>query len=228
MQGDALHAGQGLSARRLRDLSETAARIKATRDQAARDLDLRSKEVDTLTAKIDVLAKVAELFRALMDKLVLGHVRSVESVVSDGLKTIFFDQEMSFEAEVAQKYNRISIDFFIRQEAGKIPVRGHPLESFGGGPASISSLVLRILALLRLKRWPVLLLDETLAAVSDEYIDPTGKFLKRLAETTGISILLVTHKQAFLDHAVVAYSGTETGEGRARRLQLHAHRVRAA
>jgi len=176
--------------------------------------------------KLDVLAKVGELFRALMDRLVLDHVRSIESIVSEGLRSIFHDQDLTFGAEVGQRYNRIAIDFFIEQGTDKLPIKGHPLESFGGGPASISSLVLRILALLRLKRWPVLLLDETLGAVSDEYIDQTGRFLKKLAETTGISILLVTHKQAFIDHATVAYQGSEVGEFSER--HLHLHRLRSA
>jgi ABC-type thiamine transport system ATPase subunit len=65
------------------------------------------------------------------------------------------------------------------------------------------------MTLLRLKRWPILFLDETLAAVSDDYLDPTGGFLKKLAAATKIDVLLVTHKQAFLDHAQVAYQGTE-------------------
>jgi ABC-type dipeptide/oligopeptide/nickel transport system ATPase component len=156
-----------------------------------------------------------------MDRLVLDHVKSIEKVVSEGLRTIFADQDLSFEAEVSQRYNKIAIDFVIRQDNDRVPVRGHPLVSFGGGPASIASLILRVIAMLRLKRWPFLALDETLAAVSDDYIDQTGLFLRKLSETTGIAILLVTHKQAFLDHAVVAYRGVEIVEdGGTRHLKL--------
>jgi hypothetical protein len=222
MQGDTLHAGQGLiEAERVRDLVRVTTRLQAMRDQAVSDLEARTREVEALSSKIDVLSKVAELFRALMDRLVLDHVRSVESIVSEGLHTIFYDQELNFEAEITQRYNKIAIDFFITQEAGKVPVRGHPLESFGGGPASIASLILRLLAMLRLKRWPVLLLDETLAAVSEGYVDQTGRFLQKLSESTGIPLLLVTHTQAFLEHASVAYSGSEVGDGVERHLQLH-------
>lgn len=210
MHGDAVHAGSDLN--RVRALSQSATRLQALRDQTVRELDARGKEIDSLTAKIEVLSKVNELFRALMDRLVLDHVKSIESIVTEGLHAIFYDQELGFETEVSQRYSRISIDFFIKQARDRIEVRGHPLHSFGGGPASIASLILRILALMRLKRWPLLLLDETLAAVSDEYIDQTGQFLKRLAETTSIPILLVTHKQAFTEHANVAYLGSESGD----------------
>jgi ABC-type bacteriocin/lantibiotic exporter with double-glycine peptidase domain len=55
----------------------------------------------------------------------------------------------------------------------------------------------------------LLFLDETLSAVSDEYIDLTGRFLKRLAASAIIDVLLVTHKQGYLDNADLAYRGHE-------------------
>lgn len=213
MQGDSLHAVNGLTGwrKRVQDLNRTATRLQATRDEVASDLEARRSEVETLSGRIDRLALVGELLRALMDKLVLDQVKSIEDIVTEGLKTIFFDQGLKFEAEVSQKYNKVSIDFFFRQGTDAMAVRGHPLESFGGGPSSIASLVLRLLSLLRLKRTPVIFLDETLGAVNgDEYIDAAGQFLHKLATTTGIDILYVSQKAAFTDHADIAYqAGSE-------------------
>jgi hypothetical protein len=176
---------------------------------------------------MDVLAKVGELFRALMDLLVLKHVRSVEGVVTDGLRSIFVDQNLSFEAEIVQRYNRICIDFFIRQErgGGKYLVRGNPLDSFGGGPSSIASLVLRLLVLLKLKRWPLLLLDETLSPVSSDYIEATSLFFKKLATSLGIPTLLVTHKQEYIEYATLSYLASEKASDKDQP-QLEVHRVR--
>jgi len=216
MPGDSVRPGDGLNAsRRVKTLGQTASRLEAVRDQLTESLTSVEAEVETLTSRLEVLAQVSELFRALMDKLVLGYVQTLESVVTEGLHTIFEDQDLGFEAEVTQKYNKIAIDFFINQERGadKVPIRGRPMESFGGGPTSIASFVLRVLALLRLKRYPVLLLDETFSAVSDEYVVQTGRFLRQFSESTGIDILLVTHKQAFTEHAAIAYLGSEKPSG---------------
>jgi len=195
--------------RRTRALNETATRLSAVRDRLTEDLASRQTEVEALSLRIDKLAKVGELLRALMDKLVLDQVRVIEGVVTEGLRAIFPDLVLAFEAEVGAKYNKIAIDFFIKQGTDDVAVRGSPIESFGGGPTSVSSLILRLLALLRLKRFPLLMLDETLAAVSDEYIDDAGAFLRKLAASTGIDILLVTHKASYLDHADGAYQGYE-------------------
>jgi hypothetical protein len=218
MQSDALRDKYRVRVKNLRDRSSG---YQALRAQVQRELDLRTQEVESLTLKLDTLAKVGELFRALMDRLVLDHVRSIEGVVTEGLKTIFVDQDLTFEAEISHRYNKIAIDFCLRQDNQLMPIKGHPLEAFGGGPTSIASLILKVLAIRRLKKWPLLALDETLAAVSDEYIDQTGAFLRQLAEKTGIAILLVTHKPAFLDHAAIGYKGTEVlAEDGTRHLRL--------
>ncbi len=210
-------------AQRVKALALRASHVETLRDKAREDLEARCKEIDQLSNRIDVLVKVGELFRALMDKLVLSHVRSVEAVITEGFKAIFFDQTLTFEAEIATRYNRICVDFYIKQErsGGKHVVRGRPLENFGGGPSTIASLVLRMLVLMKLKRKTVLFLDETLSAISPEYIDQTGLFLRKLSASTGTPILLVTQQRDFVEKATVAYMASEHVEdGKAPRLAV--------
>ena len=198
--------------RRVRDLSDRSVRIATLRDQLIVDLSTIEREIVDLSERSCLLQKVGELLRALLDRFVADQVHDIESIVTDGLQAIFHDQVLKFQAEISAKYNKVSIDFSLRQGDGPLAIEGKPLDSFGGGPSSVASLLLRILTLLRLHRRPVLFLDETLSAVSDEYVDQTGQFLRRLAEQVGVDILLVTHKHSFLDHANAAYRGTETIE----------------
>jgi DNA repair exonuclease SbcCD ATPase subunit len=122
--------------------------------------------------------------------------------------------DLSLESEVGFKYNKISVDLFFRKGMKGHPAsyRGRPLEAFGGGPSSVISLILRVLTVRKMKLWPLLILDESLAAVSDDYIDFTGQFLRALAEKMGFDIILVTHKQAFLEHAHTALRCSEEVE----------------
>ena len=207
MSSDSLRTRNGLTdwRRRVQALNDTTTRLQITRDRIAEELAARQLEVEALSLRIEKVTKAGELLHALMDKLVLDQVRTIEGVVTEGLHAIFPDLALAFEAEVGTKYNKIAIDFFLKQGTDDTAIRGAPMESFGGGPSSVSSLILRLLALLRLKRFPFLLLDETLAAVSDEYVDEAGQFLRKLAASTGIDILFVTHKAAFLEHAAHAF-----------------------
>ena len=218
MASDPVHAVEGLAAR-VRELRGKATRLSTLRDQLDAELQAKGQEVGELTTLIEKLTKVGELFRLLMDLLVVKQVRSVENVVTEGLRTIFHDLELAFEADVGPKYGKVSVEFFIRQGAKDDPLshRGRPLEAFGGGPSSVASLALRVLTVMKLKRYPFLALDESLGAVSDEYTDTTGQFLRRLAEQLGLDVLLVTHKAAYVDHADKAYTCSEVVEKDGRR-----------
>lgn len=208
MSGDALHDLDGLT-HRLQAVRESRTKLVTLRDRLADELQAKETEVKALDYEVDLLTKVGELFRVLMDQMVDRQVKIVEKVATDGLQRVFPDLGLSLESEVGPKYNKIAVDFFIRKGSGPMSHRGRPLESFGGGPSSVVSLILRVLTIKKLKRWPILVLDESLAAVSDDYIEYTGRFVRALAERLGFDILLVTHKQAFLEHAHMAYRGTE-------------------
>lgn len=211
MQGDAVHAVEGI-AERVKALSRRATQLVTLRDRLNRDLAEKETEVQQLGVEIEKLTMVSELFRKLMDLMVDKQVRAVESVVTEGLRSIFHDLDLSFEADVGPKYNKIAVEFFLRHGTKEDPLshRGKPLDSFGGGPSSVASLVLRILTVLRLKRFPILFLDEALAAVSVDYVDQTGLFLTSLAQRMKIDILLVTHQQGFVEHADRAYRCSES------------------
>lgn len=223
MSGDAVHAVEGV-ADRVKSLNRRLHQASVLRDRLNEELVQKEIEVQNLDREVAKLTLVSELFRKLMDLMVDKQVRAVEDVVTEGLRSIFHDLGLSFEAEVGPKYNKIAVEFFIRQGSKEDPLspRGRPLDSFGGGPSSVASLILRVLTVLRMKRYPVLFLDETLAAVSVEYVDYTGRFLMSLAERLKIDILLVTHQQGFVDHATRAYRCSEEvfEDGASRRLAL--------
>lgn len=221
MSSDAVHGLEGLS-QRVQAVGVRSVRLVTLRDQLVSDLAETRSEIERLSGEVELLTKVGELFRMLMDKMVTNQVHVIEQIVTEGLQSIFHDLDLYFESEIGPKYNKIAVDFYIRQGPADDPLshRGRPLEAFGGGPTSVASLTLRVLSVLRLKLWPFLILDEALGAVSDEYTSPTARFLQTLAAKMNMDILLVTHKPAFTDHADLAYRCAETIDGTSRSLVL--------
>lgn len=214
MSSDPLLAVEGLTlTQRVEALKRTATKLAALRDKHTEDLEAKTAEVDDLTKRIELLGKVHELFHTLMDLMVVKQVRAVEAIVTEGLQTIFGD-DYYFEADVGPKWGKVSVDFSIRKGPtdGPNTHSGPPLESFGGGPSSLASLTLRVLTVLRLKLWPMFVLDEALGAVSDEFVDQTGLFLRQLAEKAGVDIMLITHKTAFRDHAHKSYQCAQASD----------------
>lgn len=218
MYSDPNGAVSGLSPeQRVKNILDRASRLSASRDALQGEQSQLQEQVGQLDNEVLEIQQTIELYKMLLDSEISGQTQNLSSIVSNGLQAIFQDQDIRFEADLTQKYNRVGIDLsFVSGDPERGGIKAHPLEAFGGGPTSVASLILRVLTLLRTKRAPILLLDETLAAVADQYIDVTGEFLSRLAETSGIDLLLVTHKQAFLDHANAAYQAEQsetTSEG---------------
>lgn len=199
----------GLLGARYDAATDRVRRVQMTRDMLlAREGDLR-REIARLGEEDVVLEKVAQLFKHLIDKYVHEYAESFSAVVTEGLKAIYHDQDLSFAIEVEQKRGKVAARFVLTQGG----VSGDPLQGFGGGVASVISLLLRILVLLKANKARYLLLDESLAALSDEYVEPCGEFLQKLCTDLGVHVLLVTHNAGFVDLAHTAYLGAPDAEG---------------
>jgi ABC-type Mn2+/Zn2+ transport system ATPase subunit len=64
---------------------------------------------------------------------------------------------------------------------------------------------LRIVVLNRRGLRPLLLLDESLAAVADHYVPRVGQFLALLSERMGLDVLAVSHNPALVEASTTAY-----------------------
>lgn len=186
---------------RLDSVSRKIDRLSAEERALKKRIDTLKSEISSGRDRIAVLEKVEELFKFLLDKYVHQYAESFSAVVTEGLQAIFHDQDLEFEVVVSQKRGKIWIDFETVQNG----VRGPSLEAFGGGVSSVQSLLLRILVLLKSGLARYLILDESLAALSEEYVGNAGEFIAKMCDELGVTVLLITHNKAFLDHADKAY-----------------------
>jgi DNA repair ATPase RecN len=170
-------------------------------------------QIEHLNQEDVLLEKVGELFKHLLNKYVYEYAESFSRIVTEGLQSIYFDQDVKFDIEVEQKRGKVYANFVTEQNG----VRANPLESFGGGVASVVSLLLRILVLLKADLARYLVLDEALGALSTEYVETCGDFLRKLCDELDVNILLVTHNADFVDQSDNAYMGSSDAN---ERLQL--------
>ncbi len=209
MFGDVLHDGDDLTLlkRRVERVVTNKVRLSALRDQLKAEILSKENEIQDLGQEVEVLSKVLELYRVLTNQMVEKHVSLVEKVSTQGLQSVFYDRDLSLEAEVDFKRNNVSVELFFRKgdKDHALSYTGEPLESFGGGPASLVSFILRVLAVKKLGLYPLFVLDESMAAVADKYIPLTSQFIRKMTESLGLNLLLVTHKAAFVESAHAYY-----------------------
>lgn len=197
---------------RYEDLLRRSDKIEAQYDLLQQTEVRLQGKIEDLEAEILLQEKVSELFKHLLERYVHEYAESFSALVTEGLQAIYHDQDVRFKIQVEQKRGKVYATFVTRQKGRD----GDPLESFGGGVAAVQSLILRILVVLKQDLAKYLFLDESLAALSSEYVDTCGEFLRKFCERMGVHVLLVTHNPGFLDHATLAYKGTLNSKGRLR------------
>jgi len=159
--------------------------------------DSIADQVSNLEEDNSVLQKTEKVLKHLVDKLAKKDLSKMDQLVTYGLNTVFPGRDIKFETELLERGNKIKINL-------KTLYNGSLVDAENKSSISVvESFLLRILCISKLKKAPLLLMDETFAAVGSEYIENISKLVSELSNKLGIDILLVTHNPAFQ-----AYSDT--------------------
>tara|TARA_B100000745_G_scaffold300393_1_gene254182 strand:+ start:993 stop:1658 length:666 start_codon:yes stop_codon:yes gene_type:complete len=202
---------------RYKDVYARLVRAKADHASAHMRVAELNDEIDALSAEYDIRMKSSQVLRQLLTDTTRENLESIDKLVTEGLQTVFHDQkDIEFRSKMVEKLDQIHIQF----ETVQGDAEGKASESFGASVTVVESFLLRIVIVLRMGLAPVLLLDESFAQVSEHYIEPLGKLLKRLCRDLGLRILLVTHKTGFIESADTVYKVSSVEEGDVRTLKI--------
>jgi DNA repair exonuclease SbcCD ATPase subunit len=188
-------------ARRLVDRQRTEAQMLA---QQGKHL---LQEIRQLNQVVELHEKAALVLTAIGEQRQDAAQRSIETLVTEGLQTIFGD-ELSFHLVPTVRAKSPVVDLIVRSQLSDgTLVDTDVLAARGGGLAAVVGFLLRLVILLLSsnRQDTVLFLDETFAHVSAEYLPRLIEFLKDLVAKTGVQIVLVTHDESFQEAADVIY-----------------------
>lgn len=189
-----------------RDLCLGLSRTEALASEALKRLEEVESRVYFLEGEVELLERVADLFRALIDKEVIENAKTAQDLLTEGLQAVFDDIDLSVRAEVDISRGKVSVDLItVQEEADGTRTEGLAMDSCGGSVTTVESVLLRLVVLSRRGLRPLLLLDESLAAVAEDYVPRFGVFLRTLSERMGVDILAVSHNPALVETANRAY-----------------------
>jgi hypothetical protein len=191
---------------RLKDIQAFESRILHDKNSLSYRINLLEDEVLQLGETIEDHIIVGTLFRGLLDDEVAKAKQSLEDITTEALQTIFTDQDLSVRVDVTTKRDKVYANIVtLRKMPDGSVIEGDVLTSFGGAVATVQCLILRLIVTIKQNLRPVILLDESLAAISREYIIRTAKFLRHLCRTMGAKVLIVTHNPHLVAEADNAY-----------------------
>lgn len=187
-------------------------RAQVRRGDAIKRLDSIDNTIKSLSLEEEISDMSSELIRKLIDSEVTEGVQAVEELLTEGLKSVFTDQDLSVRSVVDVQYGKVSVEF--------VTVQKHPdgtvtealsTDAYGGAVTTVQSVLLRVLVSLRRGLRPVLFLDETLPAFDSVYVYNMGLFLRSICERLGYDMLLISHNPAMVDAAHQSYTVHNVG-----------------
>lgn len=175
----------------------------------ARALATQGKEATerhaALSGRLRALDEAAEVLLRFGEQRQAEIITRVESLVTHGLQTVF-GEVMTFHIVAEQKAKAQQYEFTVRSRLGERTIETPVLDARGGGVAVVVSFLLRLLlVLLRRDTLPVLVLDESFAQLSEEYVPRLAEFIRQLVDSTDVQVILVTHDPTFAEYVDAAY-----------------------
>lgn len=190
----------------IKKLSREAQWVRGQRDTVCAKVTETEDRIAVLESEDAILSRVADLFRVLIDGEVIANVKAAETLISEGLGTIFDDMDLSVRSEVDVQRGKVAVELVTVQKHGDGTVtEGTAMDAYGGSIATVQSVILRIVVVSRRNLKPLLLLDESLGAVAEHYVPRVGAFLSLLCDKMGMDVLAVTHNPAFVEASKTAY-----------------------
>jgi DNA repair exonuclease SbcCD ATPase subunit len=189
-------------------------RLKALRETTQSRVNTLEQEIGFLEAGLDELNEACAILDLLAEEEVQKGVSTYVSLLEEGLKAIFPEQEVGLSAELAKVRGKVSVKLKTTFK-GKdgLEIEGEGLDSFGGAVSTIQSLLLRVSLILKRGLKPLLILDETFPAVDGGRVDILVEFLKVLCSRLEMDILCITHDPSIAEGADMGYRITPTKAG---------------
>lgn len=163
------------------------------RASKVKSFDALQVEVSGLETKIKTLLMTEKVLKHLIDRLAKADLERMDKLVTYGLSVVFPGRDIKFVSRLEEYGKRMRVA--LRTVDGGNEVSPDSSSSV----QVIESFILRLLCMRKMKRAPLMLLDETFAAVDNVNIDNVGKLITQLSEKTGMDVLLVTHLPQFAE-----------------------------
>lgn len=182
-------------------------RVLDERHGEMRSVLIRGQELQAEVAQLTEL--VADLDRVTLLLNSMGEDRqqkaqnTIEELVTRGLQTIF-DDSLSFHIIQTTRGKSVQVDFMVRTTLEGRAIDTPVMDSRGGGLIATVGYLLRLVVILltRGQRQDTLMvLDETFAHVSAEYLRNVAAFVREVVDKTGVQHIIVTHQEELVEGA---------------------------
>ena len=159
-------------------------------------------EIDGKIKELECEKNTLKLCKPIIDDIVSKFsdslLRRLEELLTIGLKKIFFDRNYSIQIRVVDKRNTKCVELLLNDNGNLIPVRN---ANVAGGVLVVIAAIIQVFYIINIPTVSkYLFLDEQFSQVSQQYVGTFMDFIKTLCSETGLSIVLSTHDNKFIQY----------------------------
>lgn len=183
--------------RRVLDERQGEARALLTRGKALQE------EIASLTELIVDLDQTTVLLNSMGEDRQQRAQQTIEDLVTRGLQTIF-DETLSFHIVQTTRGKTVQVEFVVRTTLHGRVIETPVMDARGGGLAATIGYLLRLVVLLLTRgqrQDSLIVLDESFAMVSAEYLPAVAAFIREVVDKTGVQHIIVTHSEELVEGA---------------------------
>ena len=198
----------------MNDLVSRFYRLKTLKETCENRIDNLENEIAFLELDKDKKTEAGIILDTLAQDEVERGVSAYISLLEEGLKAIFPEQEVGLTANISRVRGKVAVNLkttFKGQDG--LEIVGDGMDAFGGAVTTIQSLLLRISLILKRNLRPLLILDETFPAVDESRVEILVGFLKVLCKRLDMDILCITHDPTIADNCDLGYKIAPSKEG---------------
>ena len=198
----------------MNDLVSRFYRLKTIKESSEKRIESLENEIAFLELEKDKKTEAGVILDSLAQDEVERGVSAYISLLEEGLKAIFPEQEVGLKAEIKRVRGKVAVNLktTFKGEDG-LEIEGDGMDAFGGAVTTIQSLLLRISLILKRNLRPMLILDETFPAVDGDRVEILVDFLKILCSRLDMDILCITHDPTIAENCDIGYKITPTKDG---------------
>ena len=165
-------------------------------------LEKSQAEITHLDDVLIELDKCLNVFQVLIESKKREIKCRIESLITQGLRTIFERPDYKFTINMEIKRGVMTASPMVHSLFQGEEFQGEPMESHGGGLCDVISFLMQVIVLLSFKNLEkVIICDEIFKHVSRQFLPNVAEFLRHLSETTKMQMIIVTHQDEIISCA---------------------------
>lgn len=165
------------------------------------------QEIAQISQNIQLLDDALTIFKTLQDKLTQVHIDHITKLVNHALETVFNDDQLQYSIRIDtnQQRNNNTAQFYLLTTENNITTETL-LQNNGFGIQSLIGFTLQIYFILQQNQAHLLLLDESLTAISTDKLPRLKQFIHEISKQYDFHFVLIAHMESLFELADYTYT----------------------